>query len=265
MLTLGDGSRITLDSAGIGALAKQGNAMVEKSSADRIAYHSSESKTAGKAIVYNTLSTPRGGKYQLTLPDGTIVWLNASSSITYPVAFSGDKRKVTVTGESYFEVHSDPAHPFVVSKEDVDITVLGTQFNVNAYEDEEQMRVTLVEGAVKVDKGQVGVVLKPGHQARVTGLGQASPSSLTQLDHVNISAVTAWKNGSFNFAGKTLPEILRQLSRWYDVDVVYQGPVRQVNIAGEMGMDLNLSQVLKVLRKMGVRAQVEGKNLIVLP
>ena len=281
MLTLGDGSHITLDSAGIGELAKQGDVVVQKSSSDRIAYNGAGSApTPNAPVAYNTLSTPRGGRYQLTLPDGTIVWLNASSSITYPVAFTGDKRKVSVTGESYFEVHSDPAHPFVVSKGGVDVTVLGTEFNVNAYDEEEQMRVTLVQGSVKVDKGGKGVQLRPGQQAQVpsqTGIqdqagrpGQAGKqgSGSTQVrlaSQVNVSAVTAWKNGSFDFDGKTLPEILRQLSRWYDVDVVYQGPVRHVNIAGAMGMDLNLSQVLKVLQKTGVDAHVEGKNLIILP
>jgi len=276
LLTLADGSHITLDSAGIGALAQQGGTSVEKTSSEGIAYRAPHNND-NTPISYNTLSTPRGGRYQLTLPDGTIVWLNAASSITYPVAFTGDKRKVTVTGESYFEVHSDPAHPFVVSKDGMDVTVLGTQFNVNAYDEEEQMRVTLVDGAVKVDKAGKGVFLKPGQQAQVaTQVGQPaqgqSGQSVTQslaqvqlIQHVNLSAVTAWKNGSFNFDGKTLPEILRQLSRWYDVDVVYQGPVRKVNIAGAMGMDLNLSQVLKVLQKTGVNVRLEEKNLIILP
>jgi len=274
-LTLADGKRVTLDSAGIGQLTQQGSVSVQKTAADRISYRTS-SKAPDKIVAYNTLTTPRGGRYQLTLPDGTIVWLNAASSITYPVAFNGDRRKVSVTGESYFEVHSDPSHPFIVSKGGVDITVLGTQFNVNAYDDEQQMRVTLLEGSVKVEKTGKGVQLRPGQQAQVwtpghgADWGQAGVQGpgtwQVQLNHqVNLSAVTAWKNGSFNFDGKTLPEILRQLSRWYDVTVVYQGPVRKVNIAGGMGMDLNLSQVLKVLRKMGVDARVEGKNLIILP
>jgi ferric-dicitrate binding protein FerR (iron transport regulator) len=256
-LTLGSGQRIVLDTAANGQLALQGTVAISKQANGRIAYAPSAA-AASAAVVYNTLSTPRGGHYRLTLPDGTQVWLNAASSITYPVAFTGAQRKVTITGEAYFEVQKDPAHPFIVSKDDVDITVLGTHFNVNAYTDEPDLQVTLLEGAVRVAKPGSQLTLRPGQQAKVTTV-------VTLNGHPNTEAVMAWKNGTFNFNDKPVATSLRQLSRWYDVDIVYQGPVPNVNIAGEMGMDLNLSQVITVLQKMGVHVNLEGKNLIILP
>lgn len=256
VLTLADGSRIILDSMANGQLAEQGAAIVAKKSDGQLAYTSSSEKP--DITLYNTLSTPRGGRYQVTLPDGTLVWLNASSSITYPVAFNDKRRMVSVTGEVYFEVHKDAAHPFVVNNGKVDITVLGTHFNVNAYPDEPELRVTLLEGAVKVENTAENVILQPGEQARVTG-------SIAVSRQVNLDAVVAWKNGSFNFNGVELPVILRQLSRWYNVNVIYKGKIPQVNIGGEMGMDLNLSQVLTVLQKTGVPVRLEGKDLIIMP
>jgi transmembrane sensor len=257
MLTLSDGSRIVLDSAANGKLAVQGSVAVEKQTDGRIKYQPSAG-AGSSAIVYNILSTPRGGRYQLTLPDGTKVWLNSASSITYPVAFTGSQRKVTVTGETYFEVQQDPQHPFVVSKGGVDIAVLGTSFNVNAYDEEQDLRVTLLQGSVKASRAGSSVLLEPGQQAEIA-------ETIHVNSQVNLGAVVAWKNGSFNFDGKPLPVILRQLSRWYDVNIVYNGTPHQVKIGGEMGMDLNLSQVLKVLHKMGVNARLEEKNLIIMP
>jgi transmembrane sensor len=257
ILTLSGGQRIVLDSASNGQLAQQGHVTISKQADGRIAYTASSTAVA-PVVTYNTLSTPRGGHYQLTLPDGTQVWLNAASSITYPVAFTGAQRKVTMTGEAYFEVHKDAAHPFIVSRNDVDVAVLGTHFNINAYADEPDIQVTLLEGAVRVTRAGNGLTLQPAQQALVT-------SRLTLNGHPNIDAVMAWKNGSFNFNDKSVDASLRQLSRWYDVDIVYQGPVPNVTIAGEMGMDLNLSQVLTVLQKTGLHVNLEGKNLIILP
>ncbi len=263
ILTLGNGQRIVLDSIANGQLARQGAAAVSKQADGHIAYTPSSIPTEA-TVVYNTLSTPRGGHYQLTLPDGSQVWLNAASSITYPVAFTGAQRKVTITGEAYFEVKKDPAHPFVVGKGETEIAVLGTHFNVDAYDDESAIRITLLEGSVKVSllrsqsAARSSLILKPGQQAVVT-------TTVTLNDHPNTESVMAWKNGTFNFNDKPVQASLRQLSRWYDIDIVYQGPVPNVTIAGEMGMDLNLSQVLTVLQKMGLHVNLEGKNLIILP
>jgi ferric-dicitrate binding protein FerR (iron transport regulator) len=256
VLTLSDGATITLDSAANGAIAQQGNASIVKLTGGRIVY--SQKGSAKREMMMNTMSTPKGGKYQLLLPDGSKVWLNAASSITYPVVFSGRERKVTITGEAYFEVQKDNEHPFIVNLGGVDITVLGTEFNINAYPDEQDTRVTLLQGAVKVTKTGKTVLLRPGDQARIT-------QTLQVTSQVNTDAVIAWKNGTFDFTGVPLDVILRQLSRWYDVDIIYQGPVKNVNIGGEIGMDLNLSQVLKVLIKMGLNARLEGKRLILLP
>lgn len=257
VLTLAGGGSIVLDSAANGTLAEQGSTKIEKLATGQLAYKASSARDAG-SVLYNTLNTPRGGQYQLTLPEGTRVWLNSASSITYPTAFKGAERKVSITGEVYFEVAEDASHPFVVSKGDMDITVMGTHFNANTYDDEKDIKVSLLEGAVKVSRSGKGEVLKPGQQAQVT-------DAVKVISNVDMAEVIAWKNGSFYFRRASLPVVLRQLSRWYDVDIVYEGPVPDLPFAGEMGKDLNLAQVLTILERMGVRTRIEGKKLIVMP
>jgi ferric-dicitrate binding protein FerR (iron transport regulator) len=273
ILTLEGGDRIDLDSAANGVLAAQGNTRIEKLPNGKLTYRSVAPAT--KAAL-NTLTTPRGGQYQLVLPDGTKVWLNAASSITYPVAFTGRQRKVTITGEAYFEVKTDPALPFIVDKGDMTIEVLGTHFDVNTYDDEQAMKVTLLEGAVNVHKGNTGQLLKPGQQAQVARIlpsagattsasaSAGTAASVTVSNDVNAGEVMAWKNGSFYFNRTPLPVVLRQLSRWYDVDIVYEGAVPNLPFGGEMGRDLSLNQVLNILGKMGMQYRLEGKKLIVL-
>jgi transmembrane sensor len=256
VLTLAGGGRILLDSAANGTLAEQGNTKVEKLATGQLAYKASSAKETS-SVLYNTLYTPRGGQYQLTLPEGTRVWLNSASSITYPTAFTGAERKVSITGEVYFEVADDASHPFIVSKGAVDITVMGTHFNANTYDDEKDIKVSLLEGAVKVSRSGKGEILKPGQQAQVT-------DAVKVISNVDMAEVIAWKNGSFYFRRASLPVVLRQLSRWYDVDIVYEGPVPDLPFAGEMGKDLNLAQVLTILERMGVRTRIEGKKLIVM-
>ncbi len=256
VLTLAGGGRIILDSAVNGTLAEQGNTKVEKLATGQLAYKASSAGETS-SVLYNTLYTPRGGQYQLTLPEGTRVWLNSASSITYPTAFTGAERKVSITGEAYFEVADDVSHPFVVNKGAMDITVMGTHFNANTYDDEKEIKVSLLEGAVKVSHSGKGEILKPGQQAQVT-------DAVKVISHVDMAEVIAWKNGSFYFRRASLPVVLRQLSRWYDVDIVYEGPVPDLPFAGEMGKDLNLAQVLKILERMGVRSRIEGKKLIVM-
>jgi ferric-dicitrate binding protein FerR (iron transport regulator) len=286
-LTLAGGQKIVLDSAADGMLAQQGSATITKVSSGQLAYKtvgSSPSQTAGAATysgaaTYNTLSTPRGGQYTLILPDGTGVWLNAASSITYPTAFTGRQRAVIVTGEVYFEVAKDKAQPFHVKVNDMEVEVLGTHFNINSYADEAAIKTTLLEGSVKVTKGGSGrdiqvVVLKPGQQAQAaaqTG-GQTAAQTATQaaapikvVNNANVDQVMAWKNGLFNFDKVSLQEVLRQLSRWYDVEVVYQGTITARKFGGEIGRDLNLSEVLDGLQETGIHFSVEGKKLIVMP
>jgi transmembrane sensor len=261
ILTLADGSTIVLDSSNVGMLATQGNVRIEKTASGEIVY-----TVGGKekgVMMMNTMSTPRGGQYKLTLPDGSKVWLNAASSITYPAAFTGNDRTVQVDGELYFEVAKDANHPFIVKKGATSVTVLGTHFNVNAYNDEEQLKVTLLEGSVKVSSSESGAsaLLKPGQQVSVY-----ETAMISQPAYVNTDQVMAWKNGIFNFHKASLQEVMRQLSRWYDVEVVYEKGIPAMQFGGEMGRDLTLSQVLKGFEDMEVHFEITaGKKLIVKP
>lgn len=257
VLTLSDGSQIPLDSAGNGVLAQQGNTRITKLSNGQLAYN--ESGGREDQVLYNTMSTPLGGQYKLTLPDGTAVWLNAGSSIYYPTAFTGQERKVTITGEVYFEVAKNEKMPFLVKANNITIAVLGTHFNINAYKDEASTNTTLIEGAVKIIAHQQQT-LTPGQQARVSATGQ----SIQVVDHVDLSQVLAWKEGFFSFNDADLPTVMRQLSRWYNVDVKYEGDIPQRVFTGEIGRNLSLSQVLKGLSKTRIRYRIENGNRIVI-
>jgi ferric-dicitrate binding protein FerR (iron transport regulator) len=264
ILTLAGGRQIILDSAHQGSLAVQGTMQIVKTDSGKLVYSASPSGTgqgsAGEGVVYNTLSTPRGGQYQLTLPDGTHVWLNAASSITYPTAFVGEERKVTITGEAYLEVTKQARQPFIVEVAGATIEVLGTSFNVNAYPDEASINTTLLEGRVRViaDKRK-GVLLGPGQQAQVT----ATDNKI--VEPADVAAIVAWKNGLFDFTKADLPTVLRQLARWYDVDVVYKGVIQPRQFWGKMQRDLNLSEVLAILQQTNVHFTIDGKKLLVTP
>ncbi len=258
VLTLSDGSEITLDSAGNGVLAQQGNTRITKLNNGQLAY-SGAGNPEGK-ILYNTMSTPLGGQYQLILPDGTGVWLNAASSISYPTAFTGNERSVTVTGEAYFEVVKNEKMPFRVKAGNTTIDVLGTHFNINAYKDEASINTTLLEGAVRVNVSQQQQQLRPGQQARVPANG----ASIQVVDHADISEVMAWKAGFFSFNDADLPTVMRQLSRWYNVEVKYEGNIPQRVFTGEIGRNLTLSQVLKGLTKTRIKYRIENGNRIVI-
>ncbi len=261
MLTLGNGQVITLDSAHNGQLADEGNATIRKPANGQLVYQQAGSAT-GKTV-YNSLATPRGGQYRLTLPDGTKVWLNAASSITYPTAFTGKERNVSVTGEAYFEVAANEAMPFRVSVGDkTRIDVLGTHFNVNAYTDEPSINTTLLEGAVKINAGEQKRVLLPGQQAQVA----RSTGQLQRIAQVNVNETVAWKNGTFAFTNASVPEVLRQLARWYNLEVVFQGAVPDITFTGEIDQDLTLSQVLQGLSKVHIHYRLEaGNKLVILP
>jgi len=255
VLTLSDGSTIILDSAANGNLANQGNSSVNKLG-NQIFY-----KTEGKSteVLYNTISTPRGGKYQLALTDGTKVWLNAASSIRFPVTFVGKERKVEITGEAYFEVAKNKSMPFRVSVNDMNIEVLGTHFNISAYADERIVKTTLIEGSVKVTKGDALAILLPGEQARLSQQGQ-----LTIDKDINIEEVVAWNNGLFLFDHNNIQEIMQQISKWYDVDVVFQGEPTHLTFSGVVSRNSNISQVLKIMEQAGVRFAIEGKKITVM-
>jgi ferric-dicitrate binding protein FerR (iron transport regulator) len=257
MITLADGTKVYLDSVSNGTLATQGNIKVVKLANGQIAYQSANGEVL-KEMKYNTLNNPRGSKViDMQLSDGSHVWLNAGSSVTYPVAFIGSERKVTITGEAYFEVAHDASKPFVVSKNDVSVIVLGTHFNVNAYDDEDALRVTLLEGSVKVG-GKKEVVIKPGEQA-VVG------DDIKVKKDVDVDEVMAWKNGKFYFNEADIQTIMRQVARWYDVDVVYQGGVPQGHFTGKPSRELTASEMLKIVEYSGVKIKIEGKKIVVTP
>lgn len=259
VLTLADGSTILLDSAGNGAIAQQGNTRIMKDADGKIVYGSDGSLPA--STMMNTMRTPRGGKYQLTLPDGTRAWLNAASSVTFPAAFPTQERKVSITGEVYFEVSQDKSRPFIVSGGKANVQVLGTQFNVNTYEDEKLLKVTLLNGSVKVEDQQskAAVVLTPGQQAQ---LG----STLTTSKNIDINQVMAWKNDLFNFEDMDLEDAMRQISRWYDIKVVYENGVPGTQLWGKMSRNTSFERMLRNLKDIGVNYRInERKELVILP
>ncbi|MBW7840774.1 MAG: FecR domain-containing protein [Chitinophagaceae bacterium] len=261
VLTLADGSTIILDSINSGAISTQGNVMVIKLSDGQLSYKVSAQKEAGATISYNTITTPKGGQYQLELADGSKVWLNAASSLTFPTAFSGAQRNVKMKGEAYFEVSKDASKPFIVSAGEVSVEVLGTEFNVNAYEDEENLKTTLLKGAVNVTDNRQTITLVPGEQARFNH----SNHQLKTLKGVDVNSVIAWKNGFFSFNDASLKEVMQQLARWYDVDVVYEGTVKEREFGGKIDRNANASQVLKILEESNVHFRIEGKKIIVMP
>ena len=244
-LTLSDGSTILLDSTANGRLANQGNAEIRKDATGQISYSVIDIDKTSENIRFNTMSTPNGGQYQLKLPDGTMVYLNAASSITYPVVFTADTRTVKISGEVYFEVSANARQPFIVETVKDKIKVLGTRFNVNAYADETAIRTSLMEGSVKVNDH----ILKPG-EAYSNG----------KIFATNTDQDIAWKNGIFDFNNVTVQEALRQLARWYNIQVVYDEPVDETFL-GKIGRNLTLQQVLKTMEGAGVHFRLEGNTL----
>jgi ferric-dicitrate binding protein FerR (iron transport regulator) len=257
VLTLGDGSRIVLDSLQNGTIAKQGNVEIVKLDDGRLAYDVSGDEKSN--ILNNKIITPRGGQYYVKLPDGTKVWLNSASSIDFPAIFTGKERKVEITGEVYFEVAHDANLPFVVKAGDAQIKVLGTHFNVNAYEDEDAVKVTLLEGQVKVSSSpENSVSLSPGQQVSLSKTGDMDVAK------VDPSAAITWKNGYFQFDHADIQTVMRQLARWYDVEIVYGKAIPKQLFGGEMQRNLTLSQVLNILGKSQVRFRIEDRKIIVM-
>ena len=264
VLTLADGSTISLDSAHTGNLASQGTAKVLKIQDGELKYDAAAA-AGHSAVSYNTLSTPRGGQYKLLLADGTRVWLNAASSIRYPTTFTGPDREVEISGEAYFEIAKNAAMPFRVltvsnpgDNNPMTIDVLGTHFNVNAYTDEPVVRTTLLEGLVKVSKGKNTVQLKPGQAAQVR-----KDDAIQQIQDADLEAAVAWKDGLFEFNDEELPGILRQISRWYDIDVEYAGAIPTDKFTGSVSRNTTLSGVLKILRLSDVQVSVSNNKIIV--
>ncbi|THU39644.1 DUF4974 domain-containing protein [Niastella caeni] len=287
VLTLADGSTIPLQHAQDGLLSKQGHVEVIKNKNGEVEYRSGSNRQLANgneqaAISWNMLATPKGGQYQLVLPDGSKVWLNAASSIRYPVAFAGDERRVEITGEVYFEVSHLPARrgvkgrlPFIVNiNGKAEVEVLGTHFNVSAYDDEEAVKTTLLEGKVKIassewqvasgktapDHKKHEVILQPGEQAVLT-----AHSLLTTNHSPDIELAMAWKNGLTAFKSADLKSIMRQVARWYNIEVVYEGNLPQRRFTGGISRNARLTELLRLLEVSRVRFRFEKNKLIVSP
>jgi ferric-dicitrate binding protein FerR (iron transport regulator) len=279
VLTLADGREILLDSGNAnGTLTQQGNTKIIKLNDGELVYNSSSEKPG--EILYNTITTPKGGQYQVILADGSKVWLNAASSLRFPTTFSERERRVDLSGEVYFEVEENPAKPFIVSsiaatadgEKGVEVKVLGTHFNVNAYDDEAGIKVSLLKGRVQVANmkkdnipGAVlnhidTKILKPGEQAVLI-----DSKNILVNNNVDMDEVMAWKNGFFSFSNADLQSVMRQLARWYDVDVVYEGTIPKRQFEGKMQRNLNLSEVLKIIETNNVHFKINGKKIVVNP
>jgi len=262
LLTLSDGSTITLDSAHDGVLAQQGNSSITKLKSGQLAYKTLDTKSA--AAVFNTLTTPRGGQYRLILPDGSEVWLNAASSITYPTLFSGKERTVKITGEAYFEIVQNAAMPFKVIINapigEQEVEVLGTNFNVKAYNDESAIITTLLEGSVRLSTKGVATLLRPGQQGT-----QQADGNIRMNPHADTEAAIAWKNGLFHFEHTDIQEVMRQLARWYNVDVVFEGRIPDEKFDGEITRNNNLTEVLRILQLSNVHFRVDNNKVTVTP
>jgi transmembrane sensor len=259
MITLADGSTVYLDSAANGTLFMQGNISVTKTADGKLVYTTANGVETPSGLVMNTLSNPRGSKViDMTLSDGSHVWLNAGSSVTYAVAFVGNERKVNITGEAYFEVADDKTKPFIVRKGETSVQVLGTHFNVNAYDDEDAIRVTLLEGSVRVSNNTGAAIIKPGQQSIVTNHQQ--PTISNQID---LGEVMAWKNGMFQFENTSIEDIMKQVARWYDVNVVFEAEIKD-GLNGTIPRNVSATNLFKILELTGkVHFRIEGKNVVV--
>lgn len=272
-LTLSNGQNILLHEVVNGKLAQQGQTAVIKTKQGEIVYQldSEEPAHMTQQVTYNTISTPRAGQYQVKLPDGTRVWLNAASSIRFPTVFPDTERVVEIAGEAYFEVakvtKAARRVPFRVKAGNQVVQVLGTRFNVNSYADEAIIQTTLLEGSIQLElagRENQGVLLKPGEQALLAKNGKKhGAAGLFQVRQVDTQSVVAWKDGYFRFNNVGLPELMRQLSRWYDVEVVYEGPLKEYEFVGQIERNTKLSKVLQILELGDVRFRIEDKKIIV--
>lgn len=254
ILTLANGSTILLDTLKDGAITTPDGTNIEIKNGQLLAGNNSATSSG-----YNKVSTPNGRQYIMTLADGSKAWLNAGSSLEYPVSFTGNERTVKITGEVYFEIASQPAHPFKVNVKDMQIQVLGTSFNVNAYDDETTINTTLASGSVKIlSEGINAAVLKPGEQA------QFQPSAALKIvPAVDLDKILAWKNGYFSFDDLSLQQVMKLIERWYDVEVKYEGPVPVEQFEGMVSRNMKLSGIISSLRDMNIDARQEGRTLII--
>ncbi|RYY37743.1 MAG: FecR family protein [Sphingobacteriaceae bacterium] len=260
MLTLANGQTVILDSASNGIIASAGDNNVVKTADGELVYQPAANAVNNNAAAYNTLSTPKGGEYQVTLPDGTKVWLNAASSLSYPQQFTGNERKVKLTGEAYFEVAKNKKKPFYVEVNDVEVKVLGTHFNISGYADDDNITTTLLEGAVQVSKNKAASTLIPGQKA-VTNNGSAA----IVVSTADVGDAIAWKNGYFTFSDDDITGIMKKVSRWYDVEVVYEGNPSDEKFGGTFYRAKSITELLDYLRRIGNNSfKISGRRIIVM-
>ncbi|GGB18457.1 iron dicitrate transporter FecR [Puia dinghuensis] len=264
VLLLADGSRIALDSVHNGQIAQQGITRIIKGNGTVSLVAMAGPDEAG--LYYNTIMTPRGGQYRVVLPDGSRVWLNSASSLRFPATFQGNERAVELTGEGYFEIEQNPHMPFIVnirtpSGDGGRVNVLGTHFDIMAYPDEQTINTTLLQGAVAVSKGELVTRLMPGQQAAFDSVNHQ-----LRVKQVDTLQATAWKNGLFEFDNTDLTAIMRQLSRWYDIEIVYRVQPDKAPLGGNISKNLDLADVLALLEASGTNHfKIEGKKVLVLP
>jgi len=262
VLTLANGQQVILNDAQNGTIGQQGNIRVVKLDSGQLAYATptaeSPADQLAKGMLYNTITTPRGGQYQVTLADGTKVWLNAESSLRFPTAFTGKDREVELTGEAYFEVKADKDKPFLVQAGQTETRVLGTNFNIMAYSDEGAVKTTLLEGAVSMGLGTKSALLQPGEQGQYD---EGKNNIATRA--VNTRAVVAWKDGYYFFDRTPVKSVMRQIARWYDVTIVYKGATPEDEIVGKLPRTADVREVLHIMELIGIHFKIEGKTIIV--
>jgi len=259
VLTLANGQRIILDSIRNGIIVRNESFEIKKTENGQLVYHAFDRnyKNARNGD-FNMVSTPRGGEYRITLPDGSKVWLNSATSIKFPGVFKRNIREVELDGEAYFEIAKKSAMPFMVRSGSTEIEVLGTHFNVKAYSNQSVMKTTLVEGSVKIIEGKSSVLLKPGQQARLTG------GNLTILNNVDIEEQTAWKNGLFVFKDASVEEVMSQVASWYDLNVTYEGKIPEKYLTGKVSRSVNASEFMNLLSYAGVKFKIKGKDIVIM-
>lgn len=260
VLILDDGSKVDLNKATEGKIAAQGNTTVNKSGNGQLVYQLTDQTPTSSPPVFNTLAIPRGGQYNLTLPDGSRIWLNAASKLRFPTRFTGRERIVELEGEAYFEVAHNQQQPFIVKVKGMQVEVLGTQFNVMAYEDEASINTTLLEGKVKLRNDHAGeVILKPGQEGVFTG------NKNFKVNKADIEQAMSWKNGYFVFNDEDLTSIMRKISRWYNVDIQYSSGTKKLSFMGSISRFKNVTEVLNMLALTGtVQFKVEAEKITVI-
>lgn len=258
LLTLGNGQVIKLDQANTGRLATNGSANIKKTQKGQVVYEANSSENGPVAI--NTIKVPRGNQFELTLSDGTKVWLNSETTLTFPTRFVGIYRKVTLQGEAYFEVAKNKEKPFIVSANQTSVQVLGTHFNVSAYPDDDKVKTTLLEGSVKLSNGNTSALIVPGQQATL-----AANSKKIEISTARINEVMAWTNGYFIFHDENIVNVMKQAIRWYDIDVEYQGNVKGIEFGGSISKYKDITALLHIMEMTHtIHYKIDGRRVVIM-